>query len=51
MRRGRRTSLRLAAVNHDGAGPHVFLLINAKLADLRTIKHGRHKGINGVIDN
>ena len=49
MRRGSRASLCLATVDHDGAGTHVFLLIDAQLVDFRTIKHGRHKGINGLI--
>ena len=47
-RRGSRASLCLAAVNHDRAGPHVFLLIDAQLVDLGTIKHDRHKGISGL---
>ena len=51
MGRGSRSSLRLAAVNHDGAGTHVFLLINAQLADLRTIKHCRHERISGLTNN
>ncbi len=51
MRRGSRASLCLAAVNHDRASPHVFLLIDAQLLNAGTVKSGRNEGINELSDN
>ena len=49
--RPRPASLRLTAGNHDGAGPEVYLLVDAQLVNFRTIKTVRDPGVFGVGDD
>jgi len=45
--RRRFNSLELAAMNHDRAGPQVFLPVNAKLPNPGTIECDRNERVNG----
>src|SRR5580700_711344 len=44
----RHASLEQPAANHDGSGAKIFLLVNAQLVNLGTVKSGRNEGIHQI---
>ena len=45
------TAFCFTAKNHNGTGPHVFLLVDAKLLNFGTVNSRRDQRIDGVAES